>query len=126
MMPRVNPDPLSAWTLVGLSAAYPQPSAISCCVDGRSAGPAFAAGGGKPRPPGGGVQPGSRYAPPNMIMTGTAFVAAAGVTSPIWMSTSIAGNAELSTCPVSCFTTTSCDPSFAFVVDVTVHVTFGA
>ena len=60
-----------------------------------------------------------------MIITGTGVFTLAGVTSPASMLTSIAGNVELSTRPVSFFTTTGMPPSVSFVVDVTSHVTFG-
>ena len=40
---------------------------------------------------------------PNIIITGTGPFALAGVTSVIWISTSIDGHDELSTCPTSCF-----------------------
>src|SRR6185437_9718849 len=114
--------------LPGLMVAYPQPAEINCSVDD---GPAlfppnepnrFVGAGspgrrGKPPPPN----------PPNIINTGTGSLAFAGVTSVIWISTLIDGQAELSTCPTSCFATTGTSPttrSTAWVVIA--QITFGA
>ncbi len=97
---------------------------MSCSVAGGSADgggvnagmPARAAGGGSP----GSVRP-----PPNMIMTGTGVLTSAGVTSVIWMSTVIPGNAELSTWPTSCLPITGRPPTVDSTVRVTDHVTLG-
>src|SRR5438128_7476509 len=107
MMPFVKPAPLSAWMLLGLIVAYPHPSAISCSMAGGSAGADGAAVGApppvpprpgpKPRAAGGGV-PGAGGIPdrpPNIIITGTGVAAFAGVTTVMWISTVISGNAEL-------------------------------
>src|SRR5690242_18385191 len=127
MIPFVRPAPLSAWMLPGLIVAYPQPSEINCSVeDGPATFPPkdanrFVGAGspgrrGKPPPPN----------PPNIISTGTGSLAFAGVTSVIWISTLMVGQAELSTCPTSCFATTGISPttrSTAWVVIV--QFTFG-
>src|SRR3954462_15285671 len=85
---------------------------MSCCAAGGSA-----AGGA----PGGGAK-----ARPNIIITGTGRVAAAGVTSVIWISTVIAGYAVLSTCPTNCFSMTVWGPAVVLVVLATVQATLGA
>ena len=63
---------------------------------------------------------------PNIIITGTGPCAFAGVTNVISIFTLIAGHAELSACPTSCFLTTGKTPTFSSVVLVTVQVTPGA
>src|SRR2546425_12308006 len=101
MMPFVKPAPLSAWMLPGLIVAYPHPSAMSCAVAGGSAGADGAAPGPKPRAAGGGA-PGAGGIPdrpPNIIITGTGLAPFAGVTTVIWISTAISGNAEFSALP---------------------------
>jgi hypothetical protein len=60
-----------------------------------------------------------------MIITGTGFIAAFGVTSVICMSTVIDGNDELSTWPVSCRPMTGRDPSDHSSDAVADHVTLG-
>src|SRR3981081_3966829 len=107
MMPFVKPAPLSAWMLPGLIVAYPHPSAMSCAVAGGSAGADGAAPGPPaPVPSRPGPKPRAASAdvpgadgipdrPPNIIITGTGLAALAGVTTVIWISTVISGNAEL-------------------------------
>ena len=119
--------------LAGLIVAYPHPSAISCCVAGGSGGVAGAAPGAPPRPgpkpragaggvPGAGGMP---ERPPNIIITGTALAAFAGVTSVIWISTVISGCAELSTAPISSLPITRWPPTSNASVRLTRQVTFG-
>src|SRR5438094_7094367 len=118
--------------LLGLIVAYPQPAAMSISVED---GPAFVP---PPNPPNGPKRfvgagsPGRRgkpfppKPPPNIISTGTGLFAFAGVTSVIWMSTLMAGQPALSTCPTNCFAATGMAPTTRSVACITtVQVTFG-
>ena len=67
-----------------------------------------------------------RAARPNIIMRGTGFRAQAGVTTTIWISTLISGQAVLSACPMSSLAMTGYGPTVSFTVLVTVHVILGA
>ena len=113
--------------LAGLMVAYPQPAASSCSVEGgswngppnsgnRFVGTGEPAGRGMPSPKN----------PPNIINTGTGVFALAGVTVVIRMSTVIAGQAELSTCPISRLPFAGKLPTSPPVTfETTVQVTFG-
>src|SRR5258706_2810398 len=92
MMPLVRPAPLSAWMLLGVIVAYPQPAAMSCAVEegpadappnapARAGGAGAPAGLGRPPPP----------KPPNIISTGTGPLALAGGTSVVSMVTRLGG-----------------------------------
>jgi hypothetical protein len=105
MMPFVRPAPLSAWTLVGVRMAKPQPRESTCCCQSAPNLP--------PNPK------------PNSRITGTDSRASAGVVSVSLMSTLICGHAELSTWPTSCFVTTSVSPTFCFFVSTSSHFTRG-
>ena len=118
MMPRVRPAPLSAWMLVGDDDRV-APALGEDLLLPRMGPPAA-----RRRPPAGPARR-ARPPPPNSMITGTGPFAFAGVVSVNWMSTSICGYAELSTCPTSFFVTTGTSPSVPFVVLVTSHVTFG-
>src|SRR5258707_1218219 len=136
MMPFVKPAPLSAWMLPGLIVAYPHPSPMSSPVP---AGPGGADGGPGPRgpdPPRPGPKPraasggvpgsgGIPDRPPNIIITGTGLAAFAGVTTVIWISTVISGNAELSAVPISSLPTTGRPPTSKCSLRLTRHVTLG-
>src|SRR5215467_3016160 len=99
---------------------------MSCCWLGASA-PGGGGGGVKlpPRPPKFGRGALGSAAKPNIIITGTGPFASAGVTTLIWISTSIEGYDELSTWPLSIFATTGYLPTVVFTVSVTVQVTLG-
>src|SRR2546427_9163133 len=94
--------------LPGLIVAYPQPAAINCSVEGGSAklpppkAPKRLVGAGSPGRRGNPPPP----KPPNIISTGTGLFVSRGVTSVIWISTLIDGQAALSTCPTSCLALT--------------------
>src|SRR5258706_11271651 len=99
-------------------------------------GPALPPGGPKPGRGAGAGSPGRRGRPPppknppNIISTGTGPLAFAGVTSVIWISTLIDGQAELSTCPTSCLATTGSSPTtrstaWVVIVQVTLGTFFG-
>ena len=60
-----------------------------------------------------------------MTITGTGALTSDGVTSVNWMSTAIAGQAELSTWPTSCLPDTGWPSIVAVPLSETVHVTFG-
>src|SRR2546428_5597037 len=98
--------------LPGLRFAYPQPAPINCSVEGGSAKlpppkPARGAGAGSPGRRGKPPPP----KPPNIIRTGAGLLAFAGVTNVIWISTLMAGQPELSTCPTSCLASTGISPT---------------
>src|SRR5437764_807477 len=67
-----------------------------------------------------------RAARPNIIIRGTGFRTQAGVTTTIWISTLISGQALLSACPVTSFATTGYGPTLSFTVFVIVQVILGA
>src|SRR5262245_42832838 len=62
---------------------------------------------------------------PYIMSTGTGPFASFGVTSVMERFTSIAGHAELSTCPRRCFSTAAVFPTVVSRVSVTVQATFG-
>ena len=62
---------------------------------------------------------------PNIIITGTAAVARAGVTSVIWISTLICGQRLLSTWPTICFSMAGSEPTTVLVVLFTLQRTWG-
>src|SRR5262245_42150 len=114
--------------LAGRIVEYPHPAAISRSVE---EGPALAP---PPKPPKrlvGAGSPGRRGNPlppnpPNIINTGTRPLAFDGVTSVIWTSTLIEGQAELSTCPTKCFALTGISPTTRSTAWVVIsHVTLG-
>src|SRR5438445_13795078 len=125
MMPSVTPAPLSAWTLLGVMTAWPQPLARNCCCQ---VGPLFV-----PPNPARGKRlvafvprnPPNPPMNPNCIITGTGPVAFAGDVRDTWMFTVISGYDELSTLPASCFVMTGTSPLFVLVVLVTSHFTAG-
>src|SRR5579872_5503947 len=94
---------------------------MSCSVAGGS----LDAGMPRPAKPGVGV-PGRTARAPNIIITGTGPLASAGVTKVIWMSTLMAGAAELSAWPTNWRAVTGCAPTVVLTVLVTVQVIFGA
>src|SRR5262245_56967673 len=99
MIPFRRPPPLSAWTLVGVMIANPQPFPSACsCQPGApppgGAAPFF------PKPPG---PPNPPKLKPNSIITGTGPAAPVGVVRVSWMSTVIDGQDELSAWPTSVF-----------------------
>ncbi len=122
MTPAVKPSPLSAWMLVGIRTAYPQPRARSWL---RQSGPvpwkvAHCSA----------VKRFFRAAiasalKPNSIMMGTGPWAFAGVTRVSWMLTSMAGYAELSRCPVISFLVTGTSPTCSCTSDATCQATAG-
>ena len=61
----------------------------------------------------------------NMIITGTGPFAFPGITSVISIFTLIDGYAELSACPINCFSMTGKTPAFESVLLFTVQVTLG-
>ena len=87
---------------------------MSCCAELGAAAGASAGGGDA------GIAP-----LPNIISTGTFFVAFAGMTSAIWISTLIAGYDELSTCPISCFAITGTPAIDVVTVCFSSHFTAG-
>src|SRR5262245_49471711 len=97
--------------LFGEIVAYPQPALMRI---------SFRDGPGGRKPPGGPNPP-----PPNpkvnCMSTGTGLGASLGVPSVIEMVTWISGQAELSTFPRYCFSTTAISPILISFVSVTDH-----
>src|SRR6516164_9101213 len=107
--------------LAGMIIANPQParSRISDRLGPGGPNPRGGAAGGAPPP---------RRGPklkPYIMSTGTGPFALLGVVSVISMLTSIDGQVELSTRPLSCFSTTGISPTIESRVSATDQVTLG-
>src|SRR5690349_10074400 len=102
--------------LPGEPVATPQPDLISV---------SFPEGGLPGGRPGRGPAARGPPKPPNIISTGIFSLASLGVVNVMAILTSIVGQAELSTTPCSCFSTTGTSPTIVSRVSTTFQTTAG-